>query len=462
MSTVSLTRLRYPGVSAGEHATWQLLKSYPVVLVLIFLAAHGTFSFLGARADFGVAAPDTSFTHHVVIALAWAAGILLMLPQVRRLAQAALHAWLLLLFPLFAMLSTLWSQDASSTAHNAFYLALTTLFAIYLAEQFSPLQQMQFVLMTGVACTVAGFALAWFRPFSGLDQVADTGALQGIFVGKNVCALASLFFLTPLFSLPSASLVSRTLRTLYGASLLAAIALTRSRTGAALAVVYLVFSGAVCLLGKLRRRQVAGILFASLLPALAAAWLLLAHFTPILEWMGRDATLHGRTAIWRAMLVSLARHPWIGYGYGAFWLGLRGESMNIFPRVHWVMGYAHDGYLEVCSQLGVAGLAILGALLVRACFDAWICFRRERPRYVDWYIGIVFLTLVYNLDEAFLGAFHQLPWVLFLVAALGLRKRVLELRKPQPAPIVAMPPPLSFQPLSADRNPLPARALPFL
>ena len=42
-------------------------------------------------------------------------------------------------------------------------------------------------------------------------------------------------------------------------------------------------------------------------------------------------------------------------------------------------------------------------------------------RYVDWCIGIVFLTVVYNLDERTLMATEYLPWILYIVACPGLR-----------------------------------------
>ena len=41
--------------------------------------------------------------------------------------------------------------------------------------------------------------------------------------------------------------------------------------------------------------------------------------------------------------------------------------------------------------------------------------------YIDWCIGIIFLTVVYNLDERTLMATQYLPWILYIVACTGLR-----------------------------------------
>ena len=60
--------------------------------------------------------------------------------------------------------------------------------------------------------------------------------------------------------------------------------------------------------------------------------------------------------------------------------------------------------------------------LVQACRHANAAFYPGHSAYVDWCIGIVFLTVVYNLDERTLMATQYLPWILYIVACAGLRK----------------------------------------
>ena len=55
------------------------------------------------------------------------------------------------------------------------------------------------------------------------------------------------------------------------------------------------------------------------------------------------------------------------------------------------------------------------------CRHATAAFRPGHSGYVDWCIGIVFLTVVYNLDERTLMATQYLPWILYIVACAGLR-----------------------------------------
>jgi exopolysaccharide production protein ExoQ len=42
-------------------------------------------------------------------------------------------------------------------------------------------------------------------------------------------------------------------------------------------------------------------------------------------------------------------------------------------------------------------------------------------RAVEWYLGIVILTLIYNLDESFLFAAKHLGSMIFLLACISLK-----------------------------------------
>ena len=78
-------------------------------------------------------------------------------------------------------------------------------------------------------------------------------------------------------------------------------------------------------------------------------------------WSSRSGMLHSLAAqdIWSLVLGSIAKRPLLGYGYYAFWQGLKGESANVIVGAHWVFGYAHNGILEIWLQLGLVGTAAI-------------------------------------------------------------------------------------------------------
>ena len=129
------------------------------------------------------------------------------------------------------------------------------------------------------------------------------------------------------------------------------------------------------------------------------------------------------------MLRSIAKRPLLGYGFYAFWLGMKGESARLIVGTHWVFGYAHNGFLEIWLQLGLVGVVVFFITLFQAIKNAWFCLRRGCPPGVQWYIGIIALTLVYNVDESTVLWPIDLLTVLYMVACCGLAMAARQIRQ---------------------------------
>ena len=78
-----------------------------------------------------------------------------------------------------------------------------------------------------------------------------------------------------------------------------------------------------------------------------------------------DPTLTGRDNIWHFALDRFKQSPILGVGYGALWQ--TGPSViqrlfgyNAFPFIN----QAHNGYIDILAQLGVAGLVVVVVFLV--------------------------------------------------------------------------------------------------
>ena len=97
-------------------------------------------------------------------------------------------------------------------------------------------------------------------------------------------------------------------------------------------------------------------------------------------------------------------------------------------------------------EMGAAGLTIVLLVFGFAFRDALACLLRSRDdaqlRAVEWYLAIVLLTFIYNLDESFLFTPKQFCWMIFLIACVGLKMEWMGLRVStahQPAPRIAPP-----------------------
>jgi O-antigen ligase len=99
---------------------------------------------------------------------------------------------------------------------------------------------------------------------------------------------------------------------------------------------------------------------------------------------------------------------------------MTGESANSIVAAHWVFGYAHNGVLELWLQLGVVGVALFVITLIQAIGNAWFCFRHGCPPGVEWYIGLIALTIMYNVDEATVVWPNELVSIMYVLACCGL------------------------------------------
>jgi len=165
--------------------------------------------------------------------------------------------------------------------------------------------------------------------------------------------------------------------------------------------------------------------------ALAAFASFLDSSGTLLGLLGRNATLTGRTEIWRAVL---AQHtnPFIGCGFESFWMSPRIESV-------WQMiGYtgiaeAHDGYLEIYINIGLVGIGLLAIMLGSGYRNAVMSYIANPPL-GQLKIALFTAGLIYNLSEAGFRAMsptwmvlvfatvHYIPPNLFVPRALAPRE----------------------------------------
>jgi O-antigen ligase len=405
--------------------------TYVLLIPLVLFAVHGGFSFehsswnsdLGAfGGKMAVVTTDAeAMRDSVQTAIGMTFCLAAMAAYVRSLAGIVQAMPLMSLLPIYAMSSALWSQDAGTSLRSGFSLLVTTLFAFYLTERFSERQQMELLILVGACEAAASVILALGWPQFGLDHQLHEGAWQGIFTQKNVCAEVTLFLLTPALALPAIGRYGQMLKAVYIVLCLSVILMTQSRTGWAITVLYFGFAGSLRLLGKFGCKDLlplAALFFGAAGTTMVAA---IAYPSLWLSLIGRSGSLSGRAQIWGAIIASMFRRPLSGYGFDAFWSLLNGEASRVFAATGWVVTSAHSGFLNVALELGLVGLALVLVTLAQACRHANAAFYPGHSGYVDWCIGIVFLTVVYNLDERTLTATQYLPWILYIVACTGLR-----------------------------------------
>jgi exopolysaccharide production protein ExoQ len=148
-----------------------------------------------------------------------------------------------------------------------------------------------------------------------------------------------------------------------------------------------------------------------------SAFVLFGGAGSVLEAMGRNPTLTGRTEVWQVIL-PFAQDPLFGSGYESFWLGDR--LMKIGSMTSLGINEAHNGYLEIYLNLGWVGLILLG-LVIATGFRKVILAVRDDPATGKLRLAYAVLPLIYNFTEAVFKMMSPV-WIFFLLAIMAVPK----------------------------------------
>jgi exopolysaccharide production protein ExoQ len=130
----------------------------------------------------------------------------------------------------------------------------------------------------------------------------------------------------------------------------------------------------------------------------------------LVEDLGRDSTLTGRTAIWQSAL-RLVRNPLLGTGFESFWIGPRLRQVEV--EINQGVNQAHNGYIEIFLNLGWVGIALLGGLIVTG-YRRIIPAVRQRTQLGSLRLAFLIVALAYNFTEGGFKMMHPV-WIIFLL-----------------------------------------------
>jgi O-antigen ligase len=104
------------------------------------------------------------------------------------------------------------------------------------------------------------------------------------------------------------------------------------------------------------------LLFAVAALEISVAYLLTSQ---ILDLVGKDPSLTGRTTIWEGLPATIVKHYVWGHGVGSFWVidASAQDRARIFETIHFSPGQSHNGWLDVGLDLGLPGLFLVAWLL---------------------------------------------------------------------------------------------------
>jgi O-antigen ligase len=373
-------------------------------------------AYQGGR-DPDVISTDVPLPTVIIESGVYAVGALLVLTRWRRVAIAARRVWPLVALTLLAAISIAWSDAPMLTVRRSVFLLGSTLIGIYLGERFSMEQLLRWLAQMLCVIIVASVILFCISPASVIDYTAYDGAWKGVTINKNTFGWYMAITVAVLTLVRFRHF--RWLRYVFLLSAAVLLLLSRSATSlvGCLLMVSFIPLWRVVRSGPKTRRLVYALM---LVATYAGVYLIWAEQELLFRVLGRDSTFTGRTDLWGLVVSAISRHPILGYGYGAFWSGMKAEVLNIYIASKWLPMGAHNGFLELCLAFGIVGLPLIFYFILRSFRMAKDYMRANESWLSIWPMTYLLMFVFHNLFESHLLETRSLEYLIFVSVTTSL------------------------------------------
>jgi exopolysaccharide production protein ExoQ len=162
---------------------------------------------------------------------------------------------------------------------------------------------------------------------------------------------------------------------------------------------------------------------------------------PIMALTGKDMTFSNRSVIWDIIKEHIQLSPYIGSGYGAYWIGPdpASPSYSFFQRMYFYPTESHNGYLEIVNDLGFMGLVVLCGYFFLYVRQAVRLLRFDHDQGA-LYLALFFQQAIINLSEScWLSVNAGLSFTIMTFATISLARSALDQRAGAPSPTLRPP-----------------------
>lgn len=288
----------------------------------------------------------------------------------RRLRSIRTGAALMLGLAFFLLSSAAWSGNPGGTIRQGIVFLTVMIGVIGIASNLDVDEFMKLVAMISGVAALASLALAVVSPGA---VFIDRGDYRGIFSSKNMAGEAmAMGALASLHGLRAGGYQRwRNLLVL----MLVTIVCFLSKSATSLSTIFVLCS--VDTVNAMIRKGGAIRILGIMAAFVAVLILAVVSIFPdwLMEMMGKDPTLTGRTEIWGFVISDIYQKPLLGWGYNGFWFIENPAALEIDGAVHWVVPESHNGLLEILLNVGAVGAVFFLLLLARNITLGLRCLR---------------------------------------------------------------------------------------
>ena len=317
--------------------------------------------------------------------------------------------------------SYFWSVNPEQTLRFSLYALGTTSFGLYLAIRYTLRQQLSLFGWTYGLLLVLSILLAVAIPQYGIMGGVHEGALRGVFTHKNqygaFMALGGVVFFLNAVRGEKYSWIYWGLLVLGCASMV----MSQSTTALATFLVMVI----LCIIYRIFRWRyevmLSAVLAVTIIGLIALIWVAgYIGADSFFSSVGKDATLSGRTDIWRYVWDQIQLRPLFGYGLAAFWNGYEGPSGYVQLAMRIAVIYAHNGFLDIWLSIGLVGLSVFLAGFVITSKQSLALLRKSNTPEGFWPLLFLTYILLSNLTEGTITTMNNSFWAMYVAVSYSL------------------------------------------
>ncbi len=155
----------------------------------------------------------------------------------------------------------------------------------------------------------------------------------------------------------------------------------------------------------------------------------------IVDGLGKDITLTGRTPLWAYLFAEkIPKRPWLGYGFHGFWQPWRGADNPAANHIsgelrmptgggYWTPPHSHNGFVEIVIDLGLIGFIAFALSFCTALVQAiqYLTSPQKGESNLESVLPILLLIFIVfpNLTEIPLVENNH-NWYYYIFVAVGI------------------------------------------
>jgi len=335
------------------------------------------------------------------------------------------YRFLLVILLMGSAASIAWSIDPPTSMQRTVHLIGSSIVAIYFGFMI-PLHSIIRVFSWILGIILFASILSVFLiPELGIENYEGARVWKGILSSKNTlgfwAAAGVLLYLSQLSN--PAPLSHR-----FGLIVMAIVSLiTLYFCRSATSLLALIVAGALCLYFYISIRFKLGFIRMAVMAILLTSLVVMALLNiDTAELVGRSGDLTGRGEVWKQTWQLILQKPMPGYGYGSIWnpndatLWIQ-QSLTDFT---WVVFHAHNGFLQVASEIGIPLSCIALLWVVQQVIEILYCQYDRQQLGVLFVLGFVVAFLISNYSEARFLMNRELYWIFFIALPISMLRQV--------------------------------------